>query len=83
MPLNKLSNFIRNAEGKILYVNPNDIDATTLYRKLYDNMYDILQPQSIPQTVIILADYQYKHAFVADAEINTVACLTELMVEFK
>lgn len=67
------------------WVASNDIDPATLYRRLYDSMYDTLQPQSIPQAVIILADYQYKHAFVADAEINTVACLTELMVsvEFK
>jgi DNA polymerase III delta prime subunit len=67
------------------WVASTDIDPATLYRKLYDGMYDVLQPQSIPQAVIILADYQYKHAFVADAEINTVACLTELMVgvEFK
>jgi DNA polymerase III delta prime subunit len=67
------------------WVATTDVDATTLYRKLYDNLYDVLVPQSIPQAVIILADYQYKQAFVADAEINTVACLTELMVslEFK
>lgn len=63
------------------WVASNDIDATTLYRKLYDSLYDVMKPQSIPQAVIILADYQYKAAFVADAEINTVACLTELMVE--
>ena len=52
---------------------------------MYDGLYDFLQPQSIPQAVIILADYSYKSAFVADQEINTVACLTELMVtvEFK
>ncbi len=56
------------------------MDSTTLFRKLYDMMYDVLKPQSIPQAVIILADYQYKSAFVADQEINTVACLTELMV---
>jgi hypothetical protein len=43
-------------------------------------MYDTMKPQSIPQAVLILADYQYKAAFVADQEINTVACLTELMV---
>jgi replication factor C small subunit len=40
-----------------------------------------MKPQSIPQAVLILADYQYKAAFVADHEINTVACLTEIMVE--
>jgi DNA polymerase III delta prime subunit len=67
------------------WVAMNDVDPTTLFRKIYDNLYEILQPQSIPQAVIILADYQYKQAFVADAEINLVACLTELMVsvEFK
>jgi DNA polymerase III delta prime subunit len=62
-----------------------DIDNTTFFRKLYDALYDIAKPQSIPQAVIIIADYQYKQAFVADQEINLVACLTELManVEFK
>jgi DNA polymerase III delta prime subunit len=67
------------------WVATNDVDATNLFRKLYDGLYDFLQPQSIPQAVIVLADYSYKSAFVADQEINTVACLTELMVsvEFK
>ena len=62
-----------------------EIDNTTFFRKLYDSLYDIIKPQSIPQTVLILADYQYKQAFVADAEINLVACLTEIMAnaEFK
>ncbi len=62
------------------WVASHEIDNTTLFRKLYDTLYDTLKPQSIPQAVIILADYQYKAAFVADQEINTVACLTELMV---
>lgn len=67
------------------WVAVNSVDPTTLYRKIYDQTYDILTPESIPQAVIILADYQYKQAFCADAEINMVACLTELMVnlEFK
>ena len=62
------------------WVASNEIDSNTLFRKLYDAMYDTMKPQSIPQAVLILADYQYKAAFVADQEINTVACLTELMV---
>jgi DNA polymerase III delta prime subunit len=62
------------------WVATHDIDSTILFRKLYDALYDILKPQSIPQAVLILADYGYKAAFVADGEINTVACLTELMV---
>jgi DNA polymerase III delta prime subunit len=56
-----------------------DIDSTVFYRKLYDSLYDIMKPSSIPQIVLILADYQYKQAFVADQEINLVACLTEIM----
>ena len=62
------------------WVASNDVDPATLYRKIYDNLYECLKPQSIPGAVLILADYQYKQAFVADSEINVVACLTELMV---
>ena len=62
------------------WVGSNEIDSNTLFRKIYDSMYESLKPHSIPQAVVILADYQYKAAFVADQEINTVACLTELMV---
>ena len=58
-----------------------DNDPQKIYRKIYDSMYDYLAPSSIPQTVITLADYQYNSAFVADQEVNLVACLTELMVE--
>jgi DNA polymerase III delta prime subunit len=62
------------------WVASNEIDSNTLFRKIYDAMYDTMKPSSIPQAVLILADYQYKQAFCADSEINTVACLTELMV---
>ena len=62
------------------WVASHEIDNTTLFRKLYDTLSDTLKPSSIPQAVVILADYQYKAAFVADQEINTVACLTEIMV---
>jgi len=62
------------------WVASHEIDNTTMFRKLYDTLYDILKPTSVPQAVLILADYQYKAAFVADQEINMVACLTELMV---
>jgi len=62
-----------------------DNDPTVLYRKLYDRLNTVLKPSSIPQVVLILARYQYQGAFVADQEINMVACLTEIMVdgEFK
>jgi DNA polymerase III delta prime subunit len=56
-------------------------DVNTIFRKIYDSASDILEPQSIPQLVTIVADYQYKSAFVVDQEINLVACLTEIMVE--
>ena len=61
--------------------NHKDMDTSQLYRQLYDNAVQYVQPQSIPQLVVTLADYQYKAAFVADHEINNVACMTALMVE--
>lgn len=65
--------------------NNIDQEPTALFRKIYDTMGEYIEPSSIPQTVLILADYQYKNAFVADAELNFVACLTEIMagVNFK
>ena len=60
-------------------VNNQDIDTSAIIRGLYDRMNDTVQPQSIPQLVLILADYQYKDAFVADHELNMVACMTEIM----
>ena len=61
-----------------------DADATAIFRAIYDRMNEKIKPESIPQLVLILADYQYKNAFVADHELNIVACMTELManVEF-
>lgn len=65
-------------------VNNIDTDASAIFRSIYDRMQEKIAPQSIPQLVLILADYQYKNAFVADHELNVVACLTEVManVEF-
>ena len=65
-------------------VNNIDVDASSIFRGVYDGMNGLVQPQSIPQLVLILADYQYKNAFVADHELNVVACMTEIManVEF-
>lgn len=58
-----------------------DNDPVQLYRSLYDSASTYVALRSIPQLVVTIADYQYKSAFVADQEINLVACLTELMVE--
>lgn len=62
-----------------------DNDHVGLFRSIYDSLHDLLEPQSIPQAILTIAEYQYKAAFVADQEINTMACLSELMVscEFK
>ncbi len=61
------------------WVATSDLDANSVFRQIYDSLYDFMKPHSIPQAVLIIADYQYKNAFVADTEINLVACLTELM----
>ena len=58
-----------------------DNDPASVYRKIYDKLYEVVDKGSIPQAVLIIADYQYKSAFVADQEINLVACLIELMAE--
>ena len=60
-----------------------DSDPDAIFRVVYDNLYDFLEPSSIPHVVVILGEYQYKNAFVADAEINMVACLTEIMARGK
>jgi predicted component of type VI protein secretion system len=67
------------------WVATTDIDSNTVFRQVYEALYDMMKKESIPQAVLIIADYQYKNAFVADSEINLVACLTELMAncEFK
>lgn len=66
-------------------VNNIDVEPAAVFRGVYDRMYDHVSPNSIPQLVLILAEYQYKNAFVADHELNMVACLTEVManVEIK
>ena len=58
-----------------------DNDSGVLLRRIYDVLYDSLVPNSIPAAVLVLAKYQYQIAFVADQEINMLACLTEIMVE--
>jgi len=60
-----------------------DHGPTHLFKEIYDLLYLHLDPKSIPQAVLIIAGYQYKAAFVADQEINMVACLTEIMAGCK
>lgn len=58
-----------------------DNDQVQMFKKLYNNLSDSVEPQSIPSAILIIAEYQYKAAFVADQEINMTACCTELMME--
>ena len=58
-----------------------DNDTSVLLRRIYDTLYQSLVSGSIPAAVLIIAKYQYQIAFVADQEINMLACLTEIMVE--
>ena len=60
-----------------------DVESAKLFRLIYDNMSDYVEPSSIPQLVLILADYSYKDSFVADHELNVVACMTEIMSSIK
>ena len=59
--------------------NNLDLDTTAIIRAVYDNMNIKVKPSSIPQLILVLADYQYKASFVADHELNLVACMTEVM----
>ena len=60
-----------------------DNDTSVLLRRIYDSLYESLVPSTIPAAVLVIAKYQYQIAFVADQEINLLACLTEIMVECK
>jgi len=64
-------------------VNNIDKEPASLFRGIYDVLYEALDSKSVPQAILIIAGYQYKAAFVADQEINMVACLTEIMASCK
>jgi len=59
----------------------SDIDSAVFFRKLFDTAAEYLDTASVPQMILIIGEYQYKAAFVADQEINMTACLTEIMAE--
>ena len=86
--VNDLMNYLKIKDFRKMrqwVANNIDIEPAAMFRKIYDNATEYVDPQSIPQLVLILADYQYKDSFVADHELNMVACLTEIMagVQFK
>ena len=60
-----------------------DKEPSSLFTTIYELMYKSVEAQSVPQSILIIAGYQYKSAFVADQEINMVACLTEIMANCK
>ena len=64
-------------------VNNIDKEPASLFRGIYDILYEALDSKSVPQAILIIAGYQYKAAFVADQEINMVACVTEIMASCK
>ena len=83
----KVNDLIKNLKEKNFpevrkwVVSNLDNDASVLLRRIYDNLYESLVPNTIPAAVLIIAKYQYQIAFVADQEINMLAALTEIMVE--
>ena len=58
-----------------------DSDPTSIMRKLYDSLSSIMEGPSVAAAILIIAEYQYKSAFVVDQEINLLACLTQIMLE--
>lgn len=58
-----------------------DADPSSIMRKLYDHICGSMKGPSIAAAVLIIAEYQYKSAFVVDQEINLLACLTQIMLE--
>jgi replication factor C small subunit len=64
-------------------INNLDKEPSSLFSTIYNLLYTNLEGNSVPQAVLIIAGYQYKSAFVADQEINMVACLTEVMANCK
>ena len=86
--INELINLIRDknfTEIRKWVANNIDQDQNELFRRIYDQSSEFLTPISVAQLVLIIAKYQYQAAFAANAEINLVACLTEIMMhcEFK
>jgi hypothetical protein len=84
--LDQLMRAMKAKEYKVVrqwVVDNMDSDPNTIIRKIYNALNEVLEGSSIPPAVLVLAKYQYQIAFVADQEINMLACLTEIMVECK
>ena len=84
--INELMQALKRQEFTVVrkwIVNNLDNDPIRIYRLIYDSLFDRLDPSTIPHAVLVLAEYSYKSAFVADQEINMLACMTELMGQVK
>ena len=84
--INELMDALKNNEFTIVrkwIVNNLDNDPNRMFRLIYDSLYNHLDGSTIPHAVIIIAKYSYQSAFVADQEINMLACMTELMTTVK
>jgi DNA polymerase III delta prime subunit len=82
--LNDLIKYLKEknfTEVRKWVVSNLDNDSSVILRRVYDSLYESLVPASIPAAVLVIAKYQYQIAFVADQEINLLACLTEIMCE--
>jgi len=86
--INELMDALKKKEFTVVrkwIVNNLDNDPNRMYRLVYDSLYDYLDGSTIPHAVLLIGKYSYQSAFVADQEINMLACMTELMstVKFK
>ena len=82
--LKGLTDALKNKEFSVVrkWVVANlDNDFNMVIHRIYEAMYDVLVPSTIPMAVLVIAKYQYQAAFAADQEINLLACLTEIMME--
>ena len=84
--MNDLVTFLKDKDFKAIrkwVANNMDNDPTQVYRKIYDTLYEQIEPSTVPHLVMAVADYQYKSAFVADQEINMLAFMIEVMTQVK
>ena len=82
--IDSLTEYLKNKKFNDVkkWVTQNlDSDPTAIMRKLYDSLSTIMEGPSVAAAVLIIAEYQYKSAFVVDQEINLLACLTQIMLE--
>ena len=84
--MNDLVTFLKDKDFKSVrkwVANNMDNDPAQVYRKIYDTLYEKIEPSTVPHLVLSVADYQYKSAFVADQEINMLAFMIEVMTQVK